>query len=254
MSDWQKAVDKFLQRYINEAFFEGALLCGSYASGNQDESSDIDVHIVTANTETWRERGNCLVDGFLIEYFVNPVRQIERYLEEDLQNGTNCNACMFGYGKILSDKRGETKRLQELSVAYLNKEFPGMDDHKRKMAFYYIWDDIDEMKSLRRKGLKTDIVFAQALLRLVKLYCAYHKIPQIVPSKLERILSDPAYAERYHFTTSVAPEFSQAVLECIRAESEKRMAAIERLYELAVSSCGGFDIAAYSLKTEVSLV
>ena len=46
MKNWQKALDKFLEKYKNEDWFEGAVLCGSYASGNQNEFSDIDVHIL----------------------------------------------------------------------------------------------------------------------------------------------------------------------------------------------------------------
>lgn len=249
MDNWKKALNKFLQRYVDEAFFEGALLCGSYASGNQDEYSDIDVHIVTANTETRRERGNCRVDGYMVEYFINPAYQIERYLDDDWKNGTNCNACMFSCGKILYDRHGEMKRLRELAGIYLNKRFQEMDEYKRKMAFYYVWDDLDEITSMQKKGLRTDIVYNQALLRLVKLYCAYHKIPQIVPSKLERILSDQAYAERYGFEAKLPAEFSQAVLACIRSRPEEGEKNLRRLYEFVVSACGGFEINGFKLNS-----
>ena len=251
MSEWKNALNKFLQNYVDEDCFEGALLCGSYASGNQDEQSDIDVQIVTANTEKRRERGNCYIDGFLIEYFINPVRQIERYLEDDYKNGSICNACMFGYGQILYDKNGEMKRLKELSADYLSKSFPEMGEDKRKMDFYHIWDDIDEMKSLLKKGLNIDIVYVQALLALVKLYCAYHRFPQIVPSKLERILSDQKYAKNYHWETAFPAEFSQTVVDCIRSKTEDKPANIERLYQLVASSCGGFDIGCFKLNTPV---
>ncbi len=71
---WRLVLKKFLDRYINEDWFEGAVLCGSYSSGNQDEFSDIDVTIVARNDIGWREKSNCYVDGFLMEYTINPIK------------------------------------------------------------------------------------------------------------------------------------------------------------------------------------
>ena len=76
MSNWEIALEKFLDKYKNEDYFLGAILTGSYATGNYDENSDIDVFIVTKDTTGWRERGNVLIDGYLIEYFINPIKKV----------------------------------------------------------------------------------------------------------------------------------------------------------------------------------
>ena len=83
MENWEKALKKFLQRYENEDYYEGAIACGSYVSGNNNEFSDIDVHIVLKRGNEWRERGNLEIDGFLIEYFANPVNKYESYMEDE---------------------------------------------------------------------------------------------------------------------------------------------------------------------------
>lgn len=46
MQKWEIALDKFIKRYINKPWFEGAVLCGSYASKNQNKFSYIDVNIL----------------------------------------------------------------------------------------------------------------------------------------------------------------------------------------------------------------
>ena len=63
MKNWEKALYKFLEKYQDKPYFEGALLCGSYSTGNQNKFSDVDVHIVTSDSQNWRERGNKIVDG-----------------------------------------------------------------------------------------------------------------------------------------------------------------------------------------------
>lgn len=44
-------------------------VCGSYITGNPSTHSDLDVHIILNENVNYRERGNKIVDGLLIEYF-----------------------------------------------------------------------------------------------------------------------------------------------------------------------------------------
>ena len=46
MKEWKKVLDKFLENYKDKDYYEGAIVCGSFISGNNNEFSDIDVHII----------------------------------------------------------------------------------------------------------------------------------------------------------------------------------------------------------------
>ena len=39
MNKWELAIEKFLDEYKNEDYFLGAILTGSYATGNNDQNS-----------------------------------------------------------------------------------------------------------------------------------------------------------------------------------------------------------------------
>ncbi len=49
MNKWELAIEKFLDKYKSEDYFLGAILTGSYATGNNNENSDIDIYIVTTD-------------------------------------------------------------------------------------------------------------------------------------------------------------------------------------------------------------
>lgn len=49
MNKWELAAEKFIEQYKDEDYFLGAILTGSYATGNYDENSDIDIYIVTTD-------------------------------------------------------------------------------------------------------------------------------------------------------------------------------------------------------------
>ena len=110
---WEEKLNKFLENweYMNDTI--GILVCGSYITGNPSTHSDLDVHIILNENVNYRERGNKIVDGLLIEYFANPAKQIREYFKDDYTNVRPMSQTQFITGKILLDKTGEVKALKE---------------------------------------------------------------------------------------------------------------------------------------------
>ena len=71
MEKWELALKKFLKNWENKKEVVGAIVCGSYITGNPSNHSDIDIHLLLSSKTKWRERGNVIIDGILIEYFAN---------------------------------------------------------------------------------------------------------------------------------------------------------------------------------------
>ncbi len=83
MKKWEKALNKFLEGWKNKKAVVGAIVCGIYVAGSPSKHSDVDVHIVLDSSISWRERGDKMVDGFLIEYFADPLQKYYEYLQDD---------------------------------------------------------------------------------------------------------------------------------------------------------------------------
>jgi DNA modification methylase len=110
MEKWEIATEKFLKKWKNKKEVVGAVLCGSYITGNPSKHSDLDIQILLDKQIIWRERGNKYVDGFLIEYFANPLPQNLEYYQSDYQRRKKAHIHMFLTGKILFDKNGDVKK------------------------------------------------------------------------------------------------------------------------------------------------
>ncbi len=121
MKNWEIALQKFLKKWENKKEVIGAIVCGSYITGNPSKHSDIDLHILLDSDTSWRERGNQIIDGILIEYFVNPIRKHYEYLEDDYKQRSRVNAHMLCTGKVLFDKTGELKKLIQMRESILSK-------------------------------------------------------------------------------------------------------------------------------------
>ena len=103
--NWKTVLNKFLEKWKRKGYVEGAILTGSRVTSYFSKYSDIDVYIVLSEKIKWRERGNRIFDGFLIEYFANPPYQIRKYFVEEFKQNKYTTARMFVMGKILFDKK-----------------------------------------------------------------------------------------------------------------------------------------------------
>ena len=104
--DWQTRLDIFLSEFEHKADVVGVLVCGSYITGSPSNHSDLDVHVVLDDDVCYRERGNRIIDGLLIEYFANPPHQILKYFDEDFADKSLMSQVQFATGKIVMDEKG----------------------------------------------------------------------------------------------------------------------------------------------------
>lgn len=252
MEKWEKALYKFLEKYVHQDWFEGALLCGSYAAGNQNEFSDIDVTIIASNSLGWQEKSNCYVDGFLMEYTINPISRFEQYMEESLKEHNYTNQYLLLYGKVLYDVHGEIQKLRDKAALQVKQPFEPLSDYDKKFIKYYLWDRYDELLSLSKKNLHTDLQYWCLVDALITAYYNFHNLAHVPHSKIEQILTDSAFAKRYHIKDMPQPDFVQKLLDCFRAsDKEQKLAKVKELYDLVMDSDGGFDIGQFVGKREL---
>lgn len=242
MKPYEIALHKFLERYINKPWFEGALLCGSYASGNQNKFSDIDVVIVAANDIGWHEKSNCYVDGFLMEYTINPVYKIEEFMQSGMERHSMIDQNMFAYGVILHDKHGIMKKLRQKSVRDLKKKIKPFSEYSNNFKKYHLWDKYDELQSLKHDGFHTDLIYWTLVGNLVEAYCDFNCLPHLSLAKIEKILTNKDFAKRYHITQLPDERFTELLMACFNANKKEQMVAIEKLYNYVMETGGGFDI------------
>jgi predicted nucleotidyltransferase len=140
MNDWEEAIISFIKPFETNKDIQAAILTGSYAIGTQNSKSDIDIYIVSSNELDWRERGNLIVYGFLIEYFINPPKQIYKYLDDGIKNGDRVDAYIFHHGKVIFDKTGVINELKERAENDLKKELNDIEETPLQIMKYYIWD------------------------------------------------------------------------------------------------------------------
>lgn len=251
MQKWEKALNKFLEKYINQPWFEGALLCGSYASGNQNKFSDIDIAIVGKNDMGWQEKSNCYVDGFLMEYTINPVYKVQEYMKSGFDNHRFIDQNMYAYGVILHDKHGIMKKLRQQSVRDLKKKIKPFSKYSNDFRKYHLWDKYDELHSLKSDGYHADLIYWLLIDGLIDAYYDFKCLPHVSHAKIEKILTNKAFAKRYHADQLPDKKFTKLLLDCFNAKQKDKIPAVDKLYEYVMKSGGGFDIGQFRGKRKI---
>lgn len=253
MKEWEKALNKFLERYENEDYYEGAIACGSYVAGNNNEFSDIDVHIIFKRGNEWRERGNLEVDGFLIEYFANPVNKYESYLEEEKVERGNHTTKMFAQGIIVRDKSGEVKKLKDKAEELANVELPDISEFDLLSSKYGCWDKYDELNVIYKENRDNFyLAYYELYKQLITLHGKVKKLREFSLTKLDKLLDSKLFRDRYGISKFYDEYDTNIIRTCMVLDTrEKMMEKITGFYNYVMEISGGFDINKFVLRSEV---
>lgn len=247
-----ETVEKFLSKFKYEEYFLGAILTGSYVTGNNTSNSDIDLYIVTSDDTTWRERGNKRIDNYLIEYFINPKRKIISYMEDERKSLSMSTTNIFVNSEILYDKDGSVQQL--IDFAKKNKDTVDLieiDEFKYKSNCYSVWDGFDELEDKFVSNADIDFSYYIFLERLIGAYFYNKKIPTFPLNKIEKILLDDEYFKRYNVDKMPDQKFIDLLVKCFKEKDrDKKFSNAKELYEYFLNQFSDFRIEDYSLRSE----
>ena len=255
MEKWRQAVELFLKDWKENEEVVGALVCGSYVTGNPSEHSDIDLHILLKSSVDWRERGNKVVNGFLVEYFANTKEQILKYFREEMVTRRYVTAHMFGSGEILFDKTGELKDLVQQSVEWLEKPYHQMSDISKEIKKYFLWDMQDNLNEVYESNRDTfSFVYHCYLNEVYSTYSEFAGFPAASPNKVVRFLENENDKKKY-----MIPDFPDKVFQnlfvkaVMSSDTDEMVILYENITNHVLNMMGGFKIDGWKIRTPLDI-
>lgn len=197
MNNWNSALKKFLGQWSTKEKFEGAILSGSYAVGLQSKNSDVDIMIVLSDKTKWWQRGNLIVDGFLIEYIADPAFMWRKAFNDDYKSGKKVSAGMFAIGRILLDKNGLVAKLKQEAKAIIKKPLKRMGGRDIEMAKYHLWEGLEKLKVLADGGfVKYSLLYYLHLNKILNFYAGFTGISIPAVAKIHSFLNDNRFRKK----------------------------------------------------------
>jgi len=241
------AVEEFLKDWRDRPEVIGAVLTGSYASGTATAHSDVDVHILLADSVKWRERGNKRVHGHLIEYFANSAAAHRRYFLEDFRDGEHVDARMFAIGRVLFDKTGAVSRLVTAAKRQLKKKPGPVSKRWLELSKYGMWDQLENLRDLHHSDSPGFAwLYARHVGSVIRNYARFLRAETGAPDKLYLYFSDTAYRRGQRLPVFPDTRFSRLARLCLEVQD---FAEAEKLTHYVLKKMGGFDIDGWKLRS-----
>lgn len=253
MAKWTIALETFLKDWQDKEEVVGALVCGSYVTGNPSKHSDIDVHIILADNVEWRKRGNRVIDGFLIEYFANPPGQIRGYFQDDFKKRRTMSMVQFKTGRILFDYTGIIKDLKFEAEEWLKENYKQMNKTLLEIKKYELWDALDNLKDCYEQKRKDfSFTYHHSLAILFLAYCQFLNLETIPFYQIHAYLEDPIYLQKYSKSAFPDDDFKEIFMRAMQEDhAEKMMALYEALVDYVLIQMGGFHIDGWYVKSPI---
>ncbi len=250
-----KTVVDFLRSWRKTPTFIGALVTGSQVTTFVNQQSDIDIYIILSDTVESREIGATRLNGFLIEYFANPIKQINSYFEQERQVGSCMTSRMLAMGRIVYDKNGAVLKLKRKAEENCNKPLEGIKGVRLDMVKYGIWEAVEKFEVSSKNGYKAaDFNYNYALLEIIRGYSRYLGIDFGAIFKIWDFFNNKDYTKAYKMIGFPDKKFVKLFDKAILSPTKSaKLFALKTLSKYTLNKMGGFEIAKFRIESKIYL-
>ena len=253
--DWKNKLDTFLKQFPHMPDVIGVLVCGSYITGNPGPHSDLDVHLVLRDTADYRQRGNKVIDGLLIEYFANPPKQILQYLKDDLAAGNLNSQVQFATGHIIQDTGGAVAALKAQALAQMDAFYQQPAPNSLfPLTKYGLWDSLDNLEeAFKTNRPDFDLIYFTSLDRLMQAYMQAIRHPYHTMAMYGHLTSNTVRG-KYLLKELPAHPINQQIITAITASTkEEKLQAFQTLTQQVLEPLGGFEIDGFTFRSPLDV-
>lgn len=244
------SVESFLSSWQNKNEVLGAMITGSRAISTSNAQSDIDILILLKEDCTWRERGNHIIDGYLIEYFANPLSTIRKLWQIDLLDNQRTNLRMIVTGKILSDVDNKVKDFQHEARKLFHDKFSAPDSFTIESDKYALWDSLDGFEDLfGRNSINTKLVYYSHLSLALQIYTKFLRTELPHLGKLDKLFYDENYRLKYLFQSFPDEKFLSMFKQALQSNEKEQLKHASMLTSYIMDKMGGFEINNWKLRS-----
>lgn len=192
-----------------------------------------------------------IVDGVLIEYFANPVRQIRHYFEKEFKQNKRSTARIITIGKVLFDKAVIINELKREALEYMKKPFEKPDEIWVEIAKYFLWDMLDSLKDAEeRNDPNFSYLYHLTLNKTLEIYSKFLCVEIPPTSKVYRLFTDEKFRKAYMFEEFPDKKFVKLFLSAMKSKEPKNL---ELLIGHIFDKMSGFNINDWQLRTKTEV-
>ena len=235
-----KVILNFIEdmKYLENEHVLGCFFYGSFLTGYYNNNSDIDLHIIFDDFEPERLiRGNKHIDGMRIEYFEKPIGDLYLSINTEFNNQNNALLSILGTSRIIFDKNGDLKKLQQYALTKFSNPLPPLEEEDAREYVSILNNRIEKLE----KACLDDNPYFYHLYHLTieKIRKFYHRLngmPAVQTSKVFKVYTDEEYRNSFYKSNIPEKEFIDMYLDAIcdnNLDKENKLEKVQTLFNYA---------------------
>lgn len=238
----------YVNRWKSNKNVIGILLSGSYATELYTKNSDIDLRIIYAKDEKHNYKGVDTIDDYKYSYITGTVDDYLRMMHNQFYRCSKFEARVFAVGKILYDKTGEIKALQDKASGVMNLAFEDFSSDLLQLKKYMLTNDFLSFTKKEVRDPLFKYYYFQFLDHAFKAYSFYLRFEVPVLEKLNRILFDATYRNKNNFEAFPDEQFLALWKEAINASIDEYIDTAKSIFNHVEENWGPFDVYNFNAK------
>ena len=253
MNEIDSVINSFIKPYMADDDIQAAILTGSYAQGNHNGYSDIDIFIISSDEMNWRERGNKILSNYLIEYFINPSKKIFQEMENQSKNNDRVTASILAKGIKLFDKTGILKTLTEKAMEIMKIPLIPISNNDKEYIKYFTYYYYDQLKRAYENNLDEFMYLYYTFLEhIIYSYGKYNGLVLAPRTKIYQYVFEESYKINNDLKKIEDKEYLDLLKKCmINSNREVMYKNITNIKEYILKDMGGFSIDGWKIRTEI---
>lgn len=236
MTEVSLIIDKFIKsmEYLENNHVLGVFFYGSFLTGYNNKKSDIDLHVIFDDVDlNHLIRGTKYIDGIRIEYFEKPISDLYLSIDNDYLNQNNALLSIIGTSRIIFDKNGELKKLQEYALNKFSKPLPALEKEDAREYVSILNNRMEKLnKAFEDDSLYFFHLYHLTLEKIRKFYHRLNGLPEVQTSKVFRVYTDENYRKSFYKENIPEQEFIDLYLDAIADSSLNKTNMINKVNQL----------------------
>jgi hypothetical protein len=255
MDEIKKVIGLFIEPYKADKNIQAAILTGSYAQGNENKYSDIDIYIISSDDCNWRERGNKIESDFMIEYFINPPRVIIQEMENGIKNNDRVTAILIANGEKIFDKTGIINIISEKAFEVIKTPLKPIENTNIERMKYFTNYYYEQLTRAYENNINEFMYLYYTFLEhIIYSYGTYKGIILSPRTKIYQYIFDKEYNMNKFLKKITDKTFLELLQRCMeKSRTEIMYKNITELEKYFIDLLGGFNLNGWKMRSEIKI-
>lgn len=168
-------------------------------------------------------RGSTYIKGIRLEYFEKPIEDIYLSIQNDYQNQNNALLSIIETSKIILDKKGYLKQLQDYTKEKFSQPLPSLDQEDAREWVSIITNRMEKLRIAAEDNSPYFIhLYHLTIEKIRKFYHKLNGLPEVQTSKVFRVYTDENYRKSFYKDNIPEDNFIQMYLQSITATTNNK--------------------------------